>query len=216
VIDVLAKGNGFVLSPEHPNPLPAPQGNLMKTIVETTLVPDAQSPWLLYGFGAAVAVMLEMVALPALAFALGIYLPMYINLPVLAGGFAAWLLSRRGRNDREKGARKNQGILVASGLVAGAAIAGVFSAILKTIDQKDIKFGFIDMGGADGAINRAVNLSTEFTQQADGSWLSTERAWFEHYGPIVGLCALILLGVLCHFIAANAAKKQIEAEDAGE
>ncbi|MHC4945229.1 MAG: OPT family oligopeptide transporter [Planctomycetota bacterium] len=216
VIDVLAKGNGFVLSPEHPNPLPAPQGNLMKTIVETTLVPDAQPPWLLYGFGAFIAVMLEMTALPGLAFALGIYLPMYINLPVLAGGFAAWLLARRGRTDREKGARKNQGILVASGLVAGAAIAGVFSAIIKTIDQKDIKFGFIDMEGTNGAINRAVNLSTDFTQQADGTWLSTERGWFEHYGPIVGLIALILLGVLCHFIAARAANKQIEAEDAAE
>lgn len=215
VIDVLATGSGFVVSAAHPNPLPAPQGNLMKTIVETTLVPDAQPPWLLYGFGAAIAVMLEMTALPGLAFALGIYLPMYINLPVLAGGFAAWLLSRRGRNDREKGARKNQGILVASGLVAGAAIAGVVSAILKTIDQPDIKFGFIDMEGANGAINRTVNLSTEFAEQADGSWLATPMEWFEHNGPFLGLAALILLGVLCHFIAAGAAKKELEAEDAG-
>jgi putative OPT family oligopeptide transporter len=214
VIHVLATGYGFVESAQHPNPLPAPQGNLMKTIVETTLVPDAQIPWLLYGMGAAIAIMLEMVALPGLAFALGIYLPLYINLPVLAGGFAAWLLQRRGRNKREKGTRKNQGILVASGLVAGAAIAGVVAAVLKTIDQKELKFGPIELSGTDGAIDRVVNFSSSFVQNADGTWTSTVLEWFEHYGMTISLVMIIVLGAICHFVAAGAAKTQIAEEDA--
>jgi putative OPT family oligopeptide transporter len=214
VIHVLATGYGFTVTPETPNPLPAPQGNLMKTIVESTLVADAQSPWLLYGMGAAIAVMLEMTALPGLAFALGIYLPIYINLPVLAGGIAAWLLARRGRSHREKGARKNQGILVASGLVAGAAIAGVLSAVLKTLDQKELKFGPIEMNGFDGAIDRTVNFSADFAQQADGTWLSTEAHWFENYGMVIGLVMIVVLGIICHFTAARAAGRQMEAEDA--
>ncbi len=211
VIHVLEAGYGFVVSPEHPNPLPAPQGNLMASIVGA-IFGGADSPWLLYVMGAAIAVMLEMTALPALAFALGIYLPMYINLPVLAGGIAAWLLARRGRTPKEKTARKNQGILVASGLVAGAAIAGVTSAVLKTIDQKELKFGKIEMNGLDGAIDRTLNFSSEFTLQADGTWLSTPLKWFEHYGMVIGLAMLILLGVICHFTAAAAANKEIEAE----
>jgi len=216
VIHVLATGYGFVESPTHPNPLPAPQGNLMKTIVESTLVPDAQITWLLYGMGAAIAIMLEMVALPALAFALGIYLPLYINLPVLAGGFAAWLLQRRGRTKREKNTRKNQGILVASGLVAGAAIAGVVAAVLKTIDQRELKFGPIELDGANGAIDRALNFSSTFTQNVDGSWKSTALEWFEHNGMILGLVMIVVLGAICHFVAAGAAKKQIIEEDAAE
>jgi putative OPT family oligopeptide transporter len=187
VIDVLASGYGFVASDAHPSPLPAPQGNLMATIVSSTLVPDAQSPWLLYGMGAAIAIMLEMLTVPALAFALGIYLPMYINLPVFAGGAAAWLLQRRGRNDREKGALKNNGILVASGLVAGAAIAGVLSAVIKTLFQQGLNF------------SEAIYGSVEN---------------FKAAGMIPGLIGLIVLAGLCHYVASASARRQIEHEDA--
>jgi putative OPT family oligopeptide transporter len=205
VIHMLATGYGFVASEAHPKPLPAPQGNLMASIV-SAIFGGGDSPWLLYGMGAAIALMLEMTALPALAFALGIYLPMYINLPVLAGGFAAWLLSRKGKGDREKGARKNQGILVASGLVAGAAIAGVVSAVIKTIDQE----------GFDGAIDRVLNFSASFAQNENGVWEATERHWFESYGMFIGLAAIVALGIICHLIAAKAATQQLADEDAAE
>jgi putative OPT family oligopeptide transporter len=185
VIDVLAKGYGFVVTDATPNPLPAPQGNLMATIVESTLRPDAQSPWLLYGMGASIAIMLEMLTVPALAFALGIYLPMYINLPVFVGGAAAWLLQRKGKTDAEKGARKNNGILVASGLVAGAAIAGVLSAVIKTIDKQGIDISETLYGDA-------------------GS--------FKETGMIVGLIMLVVLAVICHRVAAAAARKETEAD----
>ena len=216
VINVLATGYGFVADAAHPNPLPAPQGNLMASIVDA-IFGGADSPWLLYAMGAAIALMLEMTALPGLAFALGIYLPIYINLPVLAGGFAAWLLQRRGRDDREKSARKNQGILVASGLVAGAAIAGVVSAILKTIDQEDLKLGLFETTGFKGAIDKALNFSHDFTQNADGVWKAAKegKEWFEHYGMMIGLVMIIVLGAICHFVAAGAARKQLEDEDAG-
>ncbi len=213
VIHVLATGYGFVESPDHPNPLPAPQGNLMATIVDA-IFGGAESPWLLYAMGAAIALMLEMVALPGLAFALGIYLPIYINLPVLVGGFAAWVLSKRGRTDREKSARKNQGILVASGLVAGAAIAGVVAAVLKTLDQKDLKLGFIDTSGFKGAINNALNFSHNCVQNAEGVYEeSGAKDWFENNGMLIGLIMIIVLAVICHFVAAAAARKQIEDED---
>jgi putative OPT family oligopeptide transporter len=213
VIDVLSKGYGFVVTPETPNALPAPQGNLMASIT-SAIFGGADSPWLLYGMGGAIALMLEMTALPALAFALGIYLPIYINLPVLAGGFAAWLLARRGKTDREKTSRKNQGILVASGLVAGAAIAGVVSAILKTLDGDELKFDFIEMEGFKGAIDKTLNFSAEFAQNAAGSWKAvSEHHWFENYGMFIGLGMIILLGAICHNVAVGASKKEMAEED---
>ncbi len=192
VIEVLARGYGFVTTEATPNPLPAPQGNLMKSIVEATLVPDAQSPWLFYGMGACITLMLEMLAVPALAFALGIYLPIYINLPILVGGAAAWLLQRMARTDREKSARKNNGILVASGLVAGAAIAGVLSALIKTLDNEAL----------DGAIDGALN----FSERLYG-------AHFEETGMVVGLIMLVALAVVCHRVATGAARDQMKSED---
>jgi hypothetical protein len=147
--------------------------------------------------------MLEMLAVPALAFALGIYLPMSINMAILAGGFAAWLLSRRGRDDREKGARKNQGILVASGLVAGAAIAGVVSALIRTLDKETL----------DNAIDHTVNLSTKAVTNAAGAVEYVTAEWFEKYGMFIGLVMLIILGIICHNVAARAATRQIEMED---
>ncbi len=221
VIHVLATGYGFVESPEHPNPLPAPQGNLMASIVGA-IFGGAETPWLLYGMGGAIALMLEMTALPGLAFALGIYLPIYINLPVLAGGIAAWLLQRRGRSKREKGVRKNQGILVASGLVAGAAIAGVVSAVLKTLDQKDLKLGIIETEGFGGKINKLLNFSQEaivnkttgaFELTKDGSIKFEDLEWIEHNGPIIGFCMIVLLGVICHCVAARAAAREMEEQD---
>ena len=135
VIWVLATSYGFLIPDPItgemiPNPdLPAPQGHVMGTIVSGVLGGEQQA-LLLFALGGIVAVLLEMASVPALAFGLGMYLPIEINMAVFAGAAAGWFVGRSGKNDEEKAARKEQGTLIASGLMAGAAIVGTIGAIL--------------------------------------------------------------------------------------
>lgn len=111
--------------------LPAPQANMIAAVSKGLLDDPANQPWLLYGLGGIVAVVLYMAGVPMLAFALGMYLPISINLPVLIGAFVAWLVGNSGKNENVRRARKEQGILIASGMMAGAAIFGIITAILR-------------------------------------------------------------------------------------
>ncbi|MFQ5591874.1 MAG: OPT family oligopeptide transporter [Phycisphaerae bacterium] len=104
---------------EHPFPLLAPQANIMKILVDGVL--GGSVPWTLILIGAAGAVIVEMLGLPALPFAVGLYLPLGLSTPIMAGGVVRWVIERRGRRQREH----NRGILCASGLVAGYGLAGV-------------------------------------------------------------------------------------------
>jgi putative OPT family oligopeptide transporter len=135
VIAVLAKSNGFlpvdpVTGLENANPLPAPQGNLMATIVQSVMGGEEQ-PILLFALGGLVAILLEMAAVAGLAFGLGMYLPIEINLAIFAGALVGHFIGKSGRDEKEKAARKDQGTLIASGLMAGAAIIGVLGSIFK-------------------------------------------------------------------------------------
>lgn len=117
-----------------PNPLvPAPQANVMKSIITTLMDPTATVPWMLYGIGMLVVLVLEMVKVPPLAFALGMYLPQELNTPLLLGGFVAWLLSKSSADEHLANARVQKGTLVASGLLAGSALMGVLGALLRII-----------------------------------------------------------------------------------
>ncbi len=135
VIMILANSYGFTIVNEagqrvaNPN-LPAPQGNLMAAIV-TALLGGENQPYLLYALGGLIALMLEMVKVPALAFALGMYLPIQINMAVLAGGVASHLIGRTGGTEEIRKARQGQGTLIASGLLAGAAIIGTIGATMR-------------------------------------------------------------------------------------
>ncbi len=111
--------------------LPAPQANMIAAVSKGLLEDAANQPWLLYGLGGFVAIMLYMAGVPMLAFALGIYLPISINMAVLAGAFVAHLVGSTGGSEKVKKARQDQGILIASGLMAGAAIFGIITAILR-------------------------------------------------------------------------------------
>jgi putative OPT family oligopeptide transporter len=199
---LLENGYGFIKGGQ-PNPdLTAPQGNLMAAVVYSSLDPNAVTPWLLYGLGAAMVILLEMVKVPALAFSLGIYLPMSINLPILIGGLAGWFVQRRGKDERQKAARRDQTILVASGLMAGAAIAGILSAILKVLDNTYWHHAF----------DRAVNVSLyPRVMAADGS-LQT-APWFEGGGVWFGAVMFVALIVVCHLLAKRGAADQIRLED---
>ncbi len=109
--------------------LPAPQANAMVAVIEP-LMTGQPAPWLLYMAGIFMALILQWTGLPALAFALGMYLPLEVNTPVLAGGLIAYWVGLGG-SEKTQTARKDRGTLIASGFVAGGAIMGVIASIIK-------------------------------------------------------------------------------------
>ncbi|MFH1530557.1 MAG: oligopeptide transporter, OPT family [Pseudomonadota bacterium] len=111
--------------------LPAPQGNMIAAVSRGLMSNPEGQPWLLYGMGGLVAVLLLMAGVPMLAFALGMYLPIGINMAVLAGAISAWAVSRTGKTEEIRQARASQGALIASGLMAGAALFGILTAVLR-------------------------------------------------------------------------------------
>ena len=136
VMMILNNTYGFVATENHTEILVAPQANAMAAVIEPMMVSDAQTPWMLYIIGILLALILELVNIPALAFMLGVYIPLELNLPVLAGGIIALLVERSSRIPAVGASRKQKGTLIASGFVAGGAIIGVVDAILKNFDVK--------------------------------------------------------------------------------
>ena len=116
--------------------IPAPQASAMKEIL-VGIFGTTEQPlqWYLFGLGAVFAVVLRIAGVPALAFALGMYLPMQINTPVLLGGILSWAVQRQksGQSAEVPKIRHQRGILIASGLIAGGALMGVFNAIFNVI-----------------------------------------------------------------------------------
>ncbi|MBD3221044.1 oligopeptide transporter, OPT family [bacterium] len=127
VIMMLAKTPGFT----GDDALPAPQANAMAALIEP-LMADTGAPWLLYMAGVFMALILEWTKLPALAFALGMYLPLSVNTPVLAGGLIAHFVSQGGSAEAQT-RRKERGTLMASGFVAGGAIMGVIASAIRFV-----------------------------------------------------------------------------------
>ncbi|MBN2022369.1 MAG: oligopeptide transporter, OPT family [Pirellulales bacterium] len=115
--------------------LPAPQAGMIAAVTKGLLEDRANQPWLLYGLGGAVAIMLYMAGVPMLAFSLGIYIALPINMAVLAGAFCSHIVGKTGGSEKVRKARQAQGVLVASGLMAGAAIfGGIVPAVLRQPD----------------------------------------------------------------------------------
>lgn len=110
--------------------LVAPQANAMAAVVQP-MMNGGNAPWLLYGIGALIAILLTVFKIPALAFCLGMFIPIDLNLPLLVGGAISWFVSTRSKNAEVNAARKEKGTLIASGFIAGGALMGVISAILK-------------------------------------------------------------------------------------
>ena len=126
VMMVLNKTYGFV----GDGALVAPQANAMAAVIQP-MMNDGSAPWLLYGIGAAIALLLTVLKIPALAFCLGMFIPLDLNLPLLLGGAIAWFVGSRSKDKAENTARQEKGTLIASGFIAGGALMGVVSAILK-------------------------------------------------------------------------------------
>lgn len=110
--------------------LAAPQAHAMAAVIEP-LMQGAGAPWLLYGIGALMAILLTWAKIPALAFALGMFIPMELNIPLLVGGLINWYVTTRSKKQQVNEARGEKGTLIASGFIAGGALMGVVSAILR-------------------------------------------------------------------------------------
>ena len=126
VMLVLNKTYGFV----GDQALVAPQANAMAAVIQP-MMNGGGAPWLLYGIGAVIAILLTVFKVPALAFALGMFIPIDLNLPLLVGGAISWYVSTRTKDKKVNEARMNKGTLIASGFIAGGALMGVVSALLK-------------------------------------------------------------------------------------
>lgn len=126
VIMILNKTYGF--GPE--SSLAAPQANAMAAVIEP-LMSGQGAPWALYGIGAAIAILLTLCNVSALAFALGMFIPLDLNLPILLGGAINWFVTTRSKDEEVNKARGEKGTLISSGFIAGGALMGVVAAAMK-------------------------------------------------------------------------------------
>lgn len=110
--------------------LAAPQANAMAAVIDP-LMNGVGAPWPLYALGAAIAVVLTLCKVPALAFALGMFIPMELNVPLVIGGAISWYVTTRSKDEAVNKARGEKGNLIASGFIAGGALMGVISALLR-------------------------------------------------------------------------------------
>ncbi len=125
VIMILNQTYGFTS-----DELAAPQANAMAAVIEP-LMSGTGAPWLLYGIGALLAIILTRIKVPALAFALGMFIPLDLNTPLLIGGAISWFVGTRSNNKELNNRRLGKGTLLASGFIAGGALMGVASAAIR-------------------------------------------------------------------------------------
>ena len=128
VMIILNKAYGFTTGQ-----LAAPQANAMAAVIEP-LMSGVGAPWLLYGIGALLAIILNWCKIPALAFALGMFIPLQLNVPLVVGGAINWYVTTRSKNAEVNKARGEKGTLLASGFIAGGALMGVVSAGMRFAD----------------------------------------------------------------------------------
>ncbi|HKQ98122.1 MAG TPA: oligopeptide transporter, OPT family [Candidatus Polarisedimenticolia bacterium] len=174
VILLMAKVYGFSPGPEHPNALPAPQPNALAAVLQGVMG-NAETPWFLYAVGGLFALTSQMVGVSGLAFALGMYLPMELNSPLVLGAFIAWLLEHSSKDKPLAKARHEKGTLIASGFIAGGALVGVFAALLRFIDDQ---------------------RGTHIMEWLDLTRLGGIGAWLQAWGNWLGLVAFVVLGLL--------------------
>lgn len=130
VMMILNKAYGFT----GPNAMVAPQANAMAAVIDPLMM-GGETPWLLYGVGAILALLLNWLKVPALPFSLGMFIPLQLNAPLLVGAIISWFVGTRSKDEAVNNARKERGTLLASGFIAGGALMGVVSAAM-------IFFGF--------------------------------------------------------------------------
>lgn len=136
VIFILNKAYGFTVTPDTPDPLVAPQANAMAAVIKPLMISGASINWMLYLAGAVIAVIVAFLGLPPLAFALGMYLPLELNTPLLIGGLIAHFVGKSSKDEKLLNARVQRGTLISSGFIAGAALFGVLGALMVFLDKE--------------------------------------------------------------------------------
>lgn len=129
VIFILNEAYGFVATPEHPNPMVAPQANAMAAIIEPLMAGSGVS-WILLGIGAVIAILVNWLGVSPLAFALGMFIPLQLNTPLIVGGLLNHWINKKGADKQLTNARHQRAILISSGFIAGAALFGVLGALI--------------------------------------------------------------------------------------
>ena len=129
VIYILNDAYGFVQTPEHPQPMTAPQANAMAAIIEP-LMSGTGAPWALLGIGAVISVLVNWLKISPLAFALGMFIPLDLNTPLVVGGLLNNWFAKSTKSEKLNNSRIQRGTLIASGFIAGAAIFGVIGAFI--------------------------------------------------------------------------------------
>lgn len=142
VIAILNKSYGF-----SSGQLAAPQANAMAAVIEP-LMSGQSAPWLLYGIGAVISIILTCCNISALAFALGMFIPLELNLPLIVGGLINWYITSRTKDPEVNKQRNEKGTLLASGFIAGGALMGVVSAGLRFADIDFVSQEWITSNGA--------------------------------------------------------------------
>jgi len=156
VIMILNKTYGFT----GEGALVAPQANAMAAVIEP-LMSGVSAPWYLYAIGAVISLILTYFNVSALAFALGMFIPLELNTPLIIGGAISWYVSTRSKDSALNTARQEKGTLLASGFIAGGALMGVVSAALR--------FGGINL------------MSAEWVESSGAQWLALVM-----YGAVIG------------------------------
>ena len=146
VILVLNDVYGF----SGPDALVAPQANAMANVIEPLMM-GGETPWTLYLTGIVLALILNWLGVPALAFCLGMFIPLHLNTPLLIGGIVAWFVSTRSKDKAVNNARRDRGTLIASGLIAGGALFGVFAALTRF-------FGYTYDNGMDNSTLQTLGI----------------------------------------------------------
>ena len=135
------------------NALVAPQANAMAAVIQPLMM-GGVTPWLLYGIGAGLILVLTLINVPALPFALGMFIPMNLNAPLVVGGLVSWAVNRH-KNPEKAKANNNRGTLIASGFIAGGALMGVVSAILAFAG---VDWVLTDWSGSMGAVYLGIAM----------------------------------------------------------
>jgi len=164
VIFILNQAYGFTPSPEHPNPLVAPQANAMAAVIQPLMTKGAEVHWILYLVGVIMALIVNFLGISPLPFALGMYLPMHLNIPLLVGGIISYYMQKSKKGEAVSKARHQRATLIASGFIAGAALLGVVGALLKffNVDLSTNLWTTNEIGGEIVAIIAFVLLMVYF------------------------------------------------------
>lgn len=135
VIMILNKTYGF--TPDNSDVMAAPQARAMAAVIEPLMMGEG-APWLLYGIGAVISLIMNACGISALAFALGMFIPLQLNLPLIVGGAVNWFVTTRSKDSAVNAARGEKGTLLASGFIAGGALMGVVSAVLRFVGYNPV------------------------------------------------------------------------------